>query len=219
MQRVMSVDSASAIILKSNPPQVGIAAVGKVPTTGWTRPLLEPWFYIVPPADGVQDFDSVADPPTHIVLPMVSPIATHAVITRNPNEYWGKGKPLTGVRIHARENSVVAKLEATGAFEAHLVSEAIPESGAPYPWPWPWLVPGVHVSGDEDPFPLRARAAFGGSDVPFPLGMNNYCLSQLIGKTVRVFHTGDVITMDFRADRLNLDLNPTTQRIVRAFFG
>jgi hypothetical protein len=197
MQRILSVKSASVFVLQSDPPQVGITADGEVPTSGWTNPALNPWFYIVPPTDGVQDFDFVATPPTGIVLPVVSPIAAFAVIARDPKDYWGKGKPLKGVRIHARENSIVATLDEKKSLEtARLLG--LPLSG-PYPWPWPWLAPGVHVSG-EDPFPLD-------------------CLSVLIGKTVRAYRTGDVLTDDFVPDRFDIELDPTTQRIVRVWFG
>lgn len=214
MQRIMIVEKASAVILKSNPPQVGIAASGTVPTTGWTHPALEPWFYIAPPADGIQDFDFVAEPPANILLPVLSPIAAHAVITRNPNDYWGKGKPLKGVRIHARENTVVATLDAAHATEARLGISDAPEGDL---YPWPWLASGVHLHGDEDPFPLRRAAMFGGSGVPFPLGLD--WRSLLVGKTLRVFHTGDMITMDYRPDRFNVELRPQSQQIVNVFFG
>jgi hypothetical protein len=210
----MTVDNATAVILKSNPPQVGIAAAGTVSTTGWTHPALEPWFYIAPPADGILDFDFGAMPPDHIVLPMTMPIAAHAVITRDPRDYWGEGKPLAGVRIHARQNSVVAMLDAKASSEARL---SLAAKGGIDPVPWPWLAPGVHIKGDGDPFPI-ARAAALGDDIPFPIAVN-ICLAQLTGKTVRVFHTGDVLTMDYRPERLNLELNPQTERIVRAFFG
>jgi hypothetical protein len=60
VERVMCVDAAQAAILESKPPQVAITADGKVPTSGWTNPELSLWFYVVPPSDGIQDFDFVA---------------------------------------------------------------------------------------------------------------------------------------------------------------
>jgi hypothetical protein len=197
MQRILSVKSVSVFILRSDPPQVGITADGDVPTSGWTQPSLSPWFYVVPPADGIQDFDFVAEPPTGIVLPVVSPISVHAVIARDPKDYWGKGKPLKGVRIHARENSIVATLDEKKILETARLS-ALPSDS---PSPWPWLAPGVHLGGDNT-FPWDA-----------------HCLSKLIGYTVRLYHTGDPLTRDLRPDRFDIELDPTTERIVRVWFG
>lgn len=196
MQRILSVKSVSVFILQSDPPQVGITADGEVPTSGWTNPSLSQWFYVVPPDDGIQDFDFVAEPPTGIVLPVVSPIAAFAVIPRDPKDYWGKGKPLKGVRIHARENSVVATLDERKKLETARLSPMTLD--VPVPGPWPWLTPGV----------------LGGGDNPFPMSY-----TQLIGKTVRVYHTGDPLTRDLRPDRFDIELDPTTERIVRVWFG
>ncbi|WP_238543606.1 hypothetical protein [Pseudomonas sp. GM79] len=49
-------------LLKSNPPQLPISAIGLVGSAGWTNPRLEPRVYIQFPPDGIQDFDFVADP-------------------------------------------------------------------------------------------------------------------------------------------------------------
>jgi Peptidase inhibitor I78 family len=202
MERIPSVDSVTIHILKSNPPQIAVSAIGKVPTSGWSNPALGAWFYIVAPKDGIQDFDFYADAPSGIVLPVVLPITAEVVVARDPKDYWGPGKPLIGVRIHARDNKAEALLDA----KSTMVHDSPPIAGGlPLPWPFPWNK-------------LHTAATFGGSDIPFPLSLQ-FCLSQLIGKTVRVFHTGDMITMDFRPDRLNLELSPTTQRIVHAFFG
>ena len=73
MERVLCVDSVQVAILESKPPQFAVMANGKVPSTGWTRPELSMWFYVVPPEDGIQDFDFVAEPPSGIVLPVVTP--------------------------------------------------------------------------------------------------------------------------------------------------
>jgi hypothetical protein len=231
MQRVLSVDSASVFILKSNPPYVGVIAEGKVPTTGWTRPGLGAWFYIMPPEDGIQDFDFHAEPPTGIILPVVTPIAADTVITRDPNDYWGKGKPLVGVRIHARENSVVAKLDTKKSLDVQ-ANLARTLQSAPYPWPWPWHVyhtagpepwpwPWLasHTAGDDNPVPwpwLGSHVA--GGDLPFPFGVG-ICRDMFIGKTLRVYHTGDALTKDRRPDRANIELDPSTERIINVWFG
>jgi hypothetical protein len=241
VQRVMSVDSASVFLLKSNPPYVGVTAHGKVPTTGWTHPNLGAWVYVMPPSDGIQDFDFYAEPPGGITLPVVSPIAAHAVITRNPNDYWGKGQPLVGVRVHARENSIVAKLDQKTTLEVDISRGLMPQS-APYPWPWPWSTNHIAAGSLPLPWPFPwsvARPAgpepwpwpwlsslFGGSDSPFPLSRGvefpfpfDPCKDVLIGKDLRVYHTGDALTKDLRPDRANIELAPSTNRIVNIWFG
>lgn len=152
MQRVASVEKADVFLLKSNPPKIGVTANGTVPSTGWTDPELGPWYYLLPPADGIQDFDFYATEPTGIVIPVKMPIAAYLIIDRQPDNYWGPGKPLVGVRIHSQSNSVEARFGAAGQLELHSLkagdedpfplrmapfSTAIPAS-APFPWPWPW---------------------------------------------------------------------------------
>jgi hypothetical protein len=36
---------------------------------------------------------------------------------------------------------------------------------------------------------------------------------------VRVFNRGDALTMDFNPNRVNIELDPTTDRVVRVFCG
>jgi hypothetical protein len=206
MQRVVRVESAETFLLKSHPPKVGVVAHGKVPASGWTNPELTPWFYIAPPADGIQDLDFVAEPPRGgtIILPVISPISAHTVLSRAPDDYWGKGRPLLGVRIHARENSIVAKLSADKPAEVQLagIPAGAVDKASPYPWPWPWLT-AFAAGGGDSPFPLKGRLpAF-----------------DLLGKTLRVYHTGDVLTQDHQPDRANIELSPATERIVDVWFG
>jgi hypothetical protein len=102
MARVMDVKSVDIAILKINPPLLFVGASGEVPTTGWTNIRLEPYFYIVPPKDGIWDFDFVGNPPTGIAGDVVLP--AHASIVL-PLPKW-----LKGVRVHAAQNSMEAVL-------------------------------------------------------------------------------------------------------------
>lgn len=132
MARIYDVQTAVIKILKSNPPQIVVLASGRTSSSGWTNPSLDAWYYIEAPKDGIQDFDFTADEPTGISLPVLTPVSADAVVARDPANYWGKGKPLVGVRIHARTNTIEEKLGA--AFEPiDLMAE-----GLPLPWPFPW---------------------------------------------------------------------------------
>jgi hypothetical protein len=166
-QRVMSVDSASIFLLKSFPPYVGVAAHGKVPTSGWSRPSLEPWLYFVAPDDGIQDFDFIAEPPAGISFPVVLPIAAVTVIPRDPRNYWGEGKPLIGVRIHARENTLEAKLDERKELQIQANMGAITQS-APYPWPWPWSPDHIAAGGLPLPWPFPWSVARPAGPEPWP---------------------------------------------------
>ncbi|ABD06814.1 conserved hypothetical protein [Rhodopseudomonas palustris HaA2] len=67
---------------------------------------------------------------------------------------------------------------------------------------------------------MQAVALFGGDATPWPWllpGRSSDC--GLTGKSLRVYHSGDILTLDYRPDRANIELSPTTERIVRVWFG
>ena len=70
------------------------------------------------------------------------------------------------------------------------------------------------LAGGEDPFPLS-----------FPVAANLLpsdhpdLIKDLVGYTVRVYKTGDVLTDDYIASRFNIETDPQTHRIVRTWFG
>lgn len=76
-----------------------LTAHGQVSSSGWTSPELSPRFYIVPPADGIWDFDFVAHAPTGIVLNVILPICASRII-ETPT--WFKG-----VRVHGEHGAIV----------------------------------------------------------------------------------------------------------------
>jgi hypothetical protein len=198
MQRILSVQTADVFVLKSKPPLIGVTAAGQVPTTGWTEPQLTPWFYIAPPADGIQDFDFQAEPPSGLILPVTTPIAASTVLNRDPANYWGEGLPLRGVRIHGKLDLVIAQLvDGRDAVEVHNTAGDNPVV------PWPWLTAHPALAGDEDPFPLSEK-------------LDN---DNLLGKTLRVYRTGDPLSDDFDPERANIELSPETEQIVSVWIG
>ncbi len=184
------------------PPKIGVTAAGTVPTTGWTNPQLGAWFYISPPADGIQDLDFSADEPTGIVLRVFTPIAAALVIDRDPNDYWGKGKPLLGVRIHAHTNAIEAKFDGDKTIEADYLT--LSARGGEVPWP---------SSGTRNLSGGDQRALAGKRIEP------TASLSELLGKTLRVYRTGDLLSTDYLPDRANVELDPRNSRIVDVWFG
>lgn len=69
----------------------------------WSDPQLSRYEYVTPPADGIQEYDFVAVPPSGIVDQTLTPI--RAVDTVSPIPEWCKG-----VRVYSATNDVEAKL-------------------------------------------------------------------------------------------------------------
>jgi hypothetical protein len=93
---VTEIVDLDVVLSKSNPPVVGMKALGQVPTTGWTDPELAARIYVTPPADGVQEFDFMATPPSGPAGEMISHLAAEASFVK-PD--WCKG-----VRVYAQTN-------------------------------------------------------------------------------------------------------------------
>jgi plastocyanin len=104
--KILSVTDVTTTILESFPPQAIITAMGSVPSTAWTSPRLIPYIYVTPPADGIYEFDFVADRPVGISIPMTTPITAKHIYP-----------DLTGVkgfRIYASSNNkqvLIGKVE------------------------------------------------------------------------------------------------------------
>jgi hypothetical protein len=188
MQRIMKATGVDISIIKTKPPKILITATGEVTTTGWTNPSLEPWFYLLAPEDGIQDFDFVAEPPTGPAGEKITPIAAQLLVDLDPDNYWGEGKPLRGVRIHSRSKETI---EGTiGKDGPRLL-----EGGDLHPWPWSRLRE-AQLNANTLDSPIR----------------------DLLGRFARVYHTGDPITMDWRPDRANIELD-ASNFIARVWFG
>jgi hypothetical protein len=103
MEKIMKVSSVKLQIWKSKPPMLEIDCQGVVTTTGWTNGQLAPYYYIMPPQDGIYEFDFVADPPKEMALQVLTPISARFVWPSFPED-------LKGVRIYSKTNDIVAKL-------------------------------------------------------------------------------------------------------------
>lgn len=99
VSRVLSVDLRG---LRKTDPQLLIAAEGQVPTSGWSDGELSEYIYVVPPEDGIYEFDFVAKPPSGPVIQVVSPIFASDMTK------WHRG--IKGIKVYAAENSVTVRL-------------------------------------------------------------------------------------------------------------
>ena len=103
-EKVLQVDRVALSIIKTNPPQLKIQADGKTRSAGWSDPELVAHVYIVPPADGIYEYDFVAKPPAGVSAQVITPITAHAVRQDIPKE-------MKGVRVIAAKNKKEATLK------------------------------------------------------------------------------------------------------------
>ncbi len=193
MPRIYKVTKISVSIVKTKPPKLVIGCDGQVVSSGWSNGRLEPRIYVMPPADGIMDFDFVADPPTGISMPVITPISVTEIIDRDPSHFWGKGKPLKGVRIHASANKMTKELDyqkSVELFEGDFT-------------PWPWLTIGK----------------VGGAETAGKRINPHLPLTVLLGKSVRVYRTGDMLTLDHNTHRANIEIDPKSNLVVDVWFG
>ncbi|SDD85973.1 hypothetical protein [Pedobacter soli] len=103
-EKVLSVISSTLEILKDDPSTLVINAYGTVKTGGWSNGKLSPYVYIVPPADGIYEFDFVANKPVGIVTEVITPIHSKPYfLAKFPSD-------LKGVKIYASTNFIVETL-------------------------------------------------------------------------------------------------------------
>lgn len=103
-EKIYSVTSVTLTIEKRNPPVLVINAEGVTNTNGWSGGHLEPYVYVHPPLHGIYEFDFLANKPTGIVNPVLTPI------TAKPYEWENFPAELKGVKVYASTNEVVENL-------------------------------------------------------------------------------------------------------------
>ncbi len=105
-KKVMDVTEVTLNIQKTNPPSLVISCHGIVNTGGWSHGKLVPFIYVMPPADGIYEFDFVANAPTGIVIQVVTPITAEDFVWEDfPAE-------LKGVKVYASQNNITEFIEA-----------------------------------------------------------------------------------------------------------
>jgi hypothetical protein len=97
---VSSVTDVDIGYMKSMPPIPFIEAKGIVPTSGWRNAHLSPVQYVTPPADGIQDFEFVAEPPEGLVLQVETSVYTPLIVLEDKPDW------MVGVRIKAQNSEI-----------------------------------------------------------------------------------------------------------------
>jgi hypothetical protein len=103
--KVYEIKDVRLTVYRSFPPKLLIEVDAIVPTTGYTQPELVEYIYVKPPPNGIYDFDFVASPPNGPSADVITPISVKHLMEPMPRE-------LTGVEVHASNNSKVARLQA-----------------------------------------------------------------------------------------------------------
>lgn len=103
LKKILTVDDIQITLLKSNPPQLTISAVGTVSSGGWSNGQLVEYVYIVPPSDGMYEYDFVAEPPDEAAIQVLTPIFAGTIRANLPKE-------LKGIRVRSSTNSREASL-------------------------------------------------------------------------------------------------------------
>lgn len=99
----VKIKQVTAATLKVEGGALTVAAVGQVPTGGYTRPTLTRVTYIRQPPDGIQDYTFQATPPDGPATQVISQVKASDTWPAMPA--W-----LKGVRIHGVGEGVLVKM-------------------------------------------------------------------------------------------------------------
>ncbi|PHS05080.1 MAG: hypothetical protein COA78_15690 [Blastopirellula sp.] len=92
-------------IEKKNPPNLIVIATGQVPTSGYKNAILTKVEYVMPPADGIQDYYLTATPPSGISNPVLSKVKAQ----NKWDGYTDDAPWLKGIRVHGTGNGIVER--------------------------------------------------------------------------------------------------------------
>ena len=102
-QPIWEITAVQITDLQNDPPQLSITVQGNITSGGWVNPQLIQFQYIVPPQDGIYDFEFMAVPPKEASTTVITAIEVEYILDPVPED-------LLGVRINAEQNSVVEML-------------------------------------------------------------------------------------------------------------
>jgi hypothetical protein len=99
------IDDAYYSITQTNPPQLHVVARGHVSSGGWSFPRLVPYLRQKPPAQGVLEYDFLANPPStgRMVIQGTTPIGANNLL----HDYY---PTIRAIKINARNNSKILKV-------------------------------------------------------------------------------------------------------------
>ncbi len=119
-----------------------------------------------------------------------------------------------GVRVHASCNAMESDTSPITLDAESLVNFV------PFPWGRGPTVAGAALAGDDLlPWPWKSFEWQVNPANSSTAERVQKLMGTSAGKALRVYHEGDMLTMDHRLDRCNVGLSKTTSRIVEAWIG
>jgi hypothetical protein len=100
-RKIYDVQEVRLELDRESTPALFLQASGRTRTTGYSNPTLVSLEYTQPPADGIQDYDFVAEEPGGLALQALTPIRAVVELDQVPD--WFRG-----VRIHSETNQFEA---------------------------------------------------------------------------------------------------------------
>lgn len=105
-QVVAKIVDVEYAVEKIIPPNLIVTATGEVPTAGYQKPTLERVTYVVPPADGIQDYYLRATPPSGVAAQVISNVKA----TDRWKGYTDEAPWIKGIRVHGTGDGVMVKM-------------------------------------------------------------------------------------------------------------
>lgn len=96
---IAEITDVSVSILEKEPPILVVQAQGRVSSGGWTHPGLSRLVYVTEPADGIQEYDFMATPPSGHAIDVMTHVAAKDSWDNPPK--WVKG-----VRVRSATNNM-----------------------------------------------------------------------------------------------------------------
>ncbi len=106
-RKILEVNKVALSLDPDDPETLSIMVDGMVTTSGWSNPMLVDYNFRNPTADGMLNFDFIAEVPVGPVLTVITPIAA-TLNLKIPSII------ISGVRVHAENNSLETILEPEG---------------------------------------------------------------------------------------------------------
>jgi hypothetical protein len=103
-RKILEVNGIALSIDSAAPDTVSITADGMVTTSGWTNPMLVDFNFNNPTAEGIFNYEFIAESPVGPVLTVISPISITLDLNIPPSQ-------INGVKVHAVNNSIETLLD------------------------------------------------------------------------------------------------------------
>lgn len=154
--------------------------------------------------DGYLELDFISDMPAmerDALVPVVSAA------------FFYSGDAIQGVRIYGDSGFIQKGLADEGS---DAPDKSIAVQGGPDVFPW--LRQGKNTDGGPDAFPWKALEGLGTDDLS-PKALLDLPIKDLVDKVVRVRKIGQLVTMDYRPDRINIVLGSDGHSVVEVSLG